>query len=80
VVVSIAARDGAVGRLFDPRRQPPANTLPLWVIFLHNGQMFGLAGRAMVLAEGLTLCGLALTGPWLWWARRRGGLPRVTPD
>jgi len=85
VEVNVNAVTGQAIGVFDPGRQPAGNTLPLWVIFLHNGQMFGLAGRAVVLAEGLTLCALALTGPWLWWARRRAGrltsgILGVTPD
>jgi uncharacterized iron-regulated membrane protein len=69
--VGIDAADGRQVGLFDPDHQPAANSLPLWIIFLHNGQMFGAAGRFVVLIEGLVLAGLTISGPWLWWMRHR---------
>jgi uncharacterized iron-regulated membrane protein len=73
VEVSVNRVTGQAVGVFDPSRQPAGNSLPLWVIFLHNGQMFGLAGRLAVLAEGVILSMLVLSGPWLWWTRRRAG-------
>jgi uncharacterized iron-regulated membrane protein len=69
-----ATIDAATGQIlgaFDPRTQPAGNSIVLWVIFFHNGQMFGWPGRLLVMAEGLALAGLCVTGPWLWLIRRR---------
>ena len=88
VEIGIDAYTGKTVSLFDPRRQKPGASLPLWIIFLHNGQMFGGVGRVVVLAEGVALTLLVLSGPWLWWMRRRparglgvrrSGKPRETP-
>lgn len=65
-----------------------------WVIALplHNGQTFGLAGQLLVALIGLSLAGLAITGPIMWYqagrARRRppraaasrGSKPRVEAE
>jgi uncharacterized iron-regulated membrane protein len=71
VEIGIDPFTGKTVSLFDPGRQRAGDSLPLWVIFLHNGQMLGGVGRVVVLGEGLVLAMLVLTGPWLWWVRRR---------
>jgi uncharacterized iron-regulated membrane protein len=71
VEIGIDPVTGKTVSLFDPVRQRAADSLPLWIIFLHNGQMLGGVGRGVVLGEGLVLAMLVLTGPWLWWVRRR---------
>jgi uncharacterized iron-regulated membrane protein len=80
VETTIDAYTGELLGAFDPHTQPAGNSMVLWIIFLHNGQMFGCPGRLLVLAEGLALVGLCVTGPWLWLIRRRArnsAQPRV---
>jgi uncharacterized iron-regulated membrane protein len=62
---------GQVVSAFDPQHQPWANTLVLWLIFFHNGQMFGAIGQGVVLAMGLVLLVLSVSGPWMWLLGRR---------
>ena len=76
VEIGIDPLTGKTVSLFDPSRQAPGDSLPLWIIFLHNGQMLGGFGRVVVLAEGLVLTLLVLSGPWLWWVRRRSARAR----
>jgi uncharacterized iron-regulated membrane protein len=51
---------------FDPHNQPWANSYVLWIIFFHNGQMFGAPGRLVVMIEGIVMLMLCVTGPWVW--------------
>jgi uncharacterized iron-regulated membrane protein len=78
VEATIDASSGALLGTFDPHTQPAGNSVVLWVIFFHNGQMFGWPGRVLVMLEGLALAGLCVTGPWLWLIRRGalGSLPQ----
>jgi uncharacterized iron-regulated membrane protein len=48
--------------------RPAADDHSLWVTFLpiHTGEAFGLAGRLILLAGGLGLAALAVTGPIMW--------------
>lgn len=51
-------------------------------ISIHMGKIFGLPTKLLALAASLILCGMIVTGVWMWWQRRpRGtwGLPR-RPD
>ncbi len=76
VEVQIDARSGRVLSAFDPQRQPWGNNSVLWLIFLHNGQMFGSIGQATVLVMGLVMLVLSITGPWVWLlGRRRSRVP-----
>jgi uncharacterized iron-regulated membrane protein len=45
----------------------------LWVIALplHAGDAFGTVGHLLILLSGMTLAGLAVTGPLMWWQARR---------
>jgi uncharacterized iron-regulated membrane protein len=71
VEAQVDASSGRVVSAFDPQRQPWGNNLVLWLIFFHNGQMFGVTGQAIVLGLGLVLLGLSLSGPWIWFLGRR---------
>lgn len=48
--------------------RPAEDDHSLWVTFLpiHTGEAFGLAGRLVLLAGGLGLAALAVTGPIMW--------------
>jgi uncharacterized iron-regulated membrane protein len=54
-------------------RQAAAQDRALWVIALplHAGDALGTAGRLLILLSGMTLAGLAFTGPLMWWQARR---------
>lgn len=39
---------------------------------LHSGRILGLPGRILVSLMGLVVAGLAVTGVYLWWKKRRG--------
>jgi len=71
VETQVDAVTGQVVSAFDPQRQPWGNTLVLWLIFFHNGQMFGAIGQGVVLAMGLVLLVLSVSGPWMWLLGRR---------
>jgi uncharacterized iron-regulated membrane protein len=65
---------------FDPHHQPWANSYVLWIIFFHNGQMFGATGQFVVMMEGIVMLMLCVTGPWVWvlGKRRSGAKARAT--
>jgi uncharacterized iron-regulated membrane protein len=77
VELQIDAASGRILSAYDPPRQPWGNNLVLWLIFLHNGQMFGFVGQAVVMVMGIVMFGLSVTGPWVWLLgrRRAGGTP-----
>ena len=77
VEAHIDAVDGRVLAAFDTDKQPWTNSYVIWLIFLHNGQMFGLPGRFVVMMEGITLLILSITGPWMWVLRRRKAWARA---
>lgn len=58
--------------------QAAAQDRALWVIALplHTGDAFGAVGRLLILLSGITLAGLAITGPLMWWQARRRPSPR----
>jgi uncharacterized iron-regulated membrane protein len=75
-----ATLDGVTGKVlsaFDPRRQTWTNSYVLWIIFFHNGQMFGPAGQVAVMAEGVVMLMLCVTGPWVWVLRKRRSLAKA---
>src|SRR3546814_20172241 len=41
-----------------------------WIYTVHTGLWGGWFGRSLLLASGITLVGLGMTGPWLWYSRR----------
>ena len=60
------------GRLEEVRLPDSVDHIRAWIMALHNGEAFGLAHRLVVIALGLTLCGMAVLGFLLW---RRGRKP-----
>jgi uncharacterized iron-regulated membrane protein len=77
VEAHISAIDGKVLSAFDTDRQPWTNSYVIWLIFFHNGQMFGTVGRVVVALEGIVLLMLTITGPWMWVLRRRKAWARA---
>jgi uncharacterized iron-regulated membrane protein len=72
--------DGVTGKFlsaFDPHTQPWANSYVLWIIFFHNGQMFGAPGQLVVMAEGVVMLMLCVTGPWVWVLGKRRSAAKV---
>lgn len=55
----------------DWKERTAADTFIAWQFPLHNGEAFGLVGRWVVFAAGLTPAVLYVTGFLLWWRRRR---------
>lgn len=47
------------------------NTLASWLFALHMGAVGGVAYRVVVAVLGLVITGLALSGVYLWWRRRK---------
>jgi uncharacterized iron-regulated membrane protein len=45
---------------------------------IHSGDIWGYPGRALACLLSMSLVFQAITGPYLWWRRRRGeGMSRV---
>lgn len=65
---------GEVLRVWDPARNPAGNTLWDWMHPLHNGEVFGMAGRIIVCASGLIPALLFVTGFRRWRQKRRAAL------
>ncbi len=59
------------GRLEEVRLPDSVDHIRAWIMALHNGEAFGLAHRLLVIALGLTLCGMAVLGLLLWLRGRR---------
>lgn len=57
--------------VYEPRALPAGNLFLDWMLTVHSGQAFGIAGRVLFLIGALCLSGLALTGVWQWFERRR---------
>ena len=53
-------------------RSAPAgyNIARMWTREIHTGDVFGLPSRVIAVVASLTLPLMAITGPWLWLARR----------
>lgn len=51
----------------------------LWVPILpiHNGELFGWAGRFVILCAGIALTVMAVTGPLMWLQRSRAGMKKI---
>lgn len=82
--VLIDPATGNIVRSFDPALQSLARRFfGQWMIWMHNGQFFGLAGRVLLVATGLILTLLFPSGLYIWLrrrpARRRGRLPVSRP-
>jgi ferredoxin-NADP reductase/uncharacterized iron-regulated membrane protein len=58
---------------------PTGNVILDWMLPIHSGEVFGVAGRVLFLFGALCLSGLAVTGVWQWFERRRlRSLPPVS--
>jgi uncharacterized iron-regulated membrane protein len=49
----------------------------LWNREIHTGDIGGLGTRILVCAVSLTLSVMAITGPFIWWNRRRQSVERL---
>ena len=72
-------RSGAVLAVQRWSELDPGARAVAWVYPLHVGELGGLAQQVLVFASGLALGGLAFTGVWLWWRRRRPPLSKPAP-
>lgn len=66
--------DGAGQRILavqDARAQPPADRAWRWMHDLHEGLALGTPWRLLAALAGLSLPLFAVTGPLMWWLRRR---------
>jgi vanillate O-demethylase ferredoxin subunit len=65
--------------LYEAGSLPTGNVVLDWMLPIHSGEVFGIVGRVVFLLGALCLSGLALTGVWQWFERRRlRSLPPVT--
>ncbi len=62
---------GEILAVRDWYQRTTADTIFAWQFPLHNGEAFGLIGRWVVVATGLTLCVLYVTGVIMWWRKRQ---------
>lgn len=62
---------GAVLHRRDRRALPAGEAFLHWQFPLHSGEAFGLPGRLLICAAGLTPLLLLVTGALIWWRRRR---------
>lgn len=70
--VLIDAYSAAVLAVRDPQQQGRGDALLAWLHPLHNGEVAGWTGRALIALAGLALPYLWLTGLHRWLDRRRG--------
>ncbi|MGO4712210.1 PepSY-associated TM helix domain-containing protein [Bradyrhizobium sp. 2TAF24] len=70
-IVWIAARDGSVLRIDSDARRLSGDAVLALQYPLHSGRIAGLPSRLLVSALGIAVAVLSLTGPWLWWRKRR---------
>src|SRR5690606_40605540 len=54
----------------DFNRFPLAAKLTRWGIDAHMGILFGWPNQLLVAAVALGLCGMVISGYWMWWRRR----------
>lgn len=71
--VFLDGHTGEVLTVYSPDDFTAADAFFAWQFPLHNGEAFGLAGRWVVFASGLTPAVLYVTGVMLWWRRRTSG-------
>lgn len=57
--------------LYEAGNLPAGNVVIDWMLPIHSGEVFGIVGRVLFLLGALCLSGLALTGVWQWFERRR---------
>ena len=77
--VWIHAQTGAVLATRDARQQSASDAVLAWLHPLHNGEAFGLVGRALVCAAGLLPLMLAVTGLQRWADRRARAKSQTRP-
>lgn len=73
---SSVAVDPANGRIldaYDAAAAPLLNRILESAFAVHSGEVAGWPGRFMVLAAGLALPVLYVSGGWAWWRKRRFG-------
>jgi uncharacterized iron-regulated membrane protein len=81
VTVQVDAAGGKVLAVQDPRRGPPADRLYRWIHDLHEGMGLGPVWRILTVLGGLALPLFAVTGPLMWWLRRRRARPSdIVPE
>jgi len=56
---------------YEAQKVPAGNRFIDWMLPIHTGEFLGMPGRILFLLAGLTLAGLATTGLWQWWERRK---------
>ena len=56
---------------YEAQKVPAGNGFIDWMLPIHTGEFLGMPGRIVFLLAGLTLAGLATTGLWQWWERRK---------
>ncbi len=69
--IAIDARDGHFMGLQLPTGQRAANTVTSWLMALHVTAIGGRAWQVAVSVFGLLVVALSVTGPLLWWHRRK---------
>jgi uncharacterized iron-regulated membrane protein len=70
-VVYIDRYSGDVLAVSNPDDFTAADVFYAWQFPLHSGEAFGMVGRWIVFASGLTPAVLYVTGFLLWWRKRR---------
>ena len=69
--VHIDRYSGKIIAVRDPTTGTAADAFLAWQFPLHNGEAFGLFGRWLVFATGLTPAFLYATGGLMWWRRHQ---------
>lgn len=69
--VWVAADDGHIVRIDRAGQRLAGDTLLEVQYPLHSGRIAGLPSRILVAILGLAVAMLSLTGPWIWWRKRR---------
>lgn len=76
--------DGYTGTalgVYEAGNLPAGNVFLDWMLPIHSGEVFGIVGRVLFLFGALCLSGLAVTGVWQWFERRRmRALPPVREE
>lgn len=72
--VYVSAEDGRVIQFQQPNQGTAGDMIDDWVLPLHGGRAFGLAGKIVICAIGLVVAMLSVTGVVIWWQKRRGRL------
>lgn len=67
----IDAYSGSVLAVQEPKTMSSGEVFIAWLFPLHNGEAFGLPGRAMVFLMGYAPCILYVTGMLVWWRKRK---------